>query len=111
MRLGGVGVGGCGGEEAEPGGKSGRGKGQLQGLLKYAGGRLVGDTLVVAVVWGGGMALTPPPQSNLPLPFHHFKPLSLPKPPPPRPTQPYLCPGPAGTTVYLGGNIVTSGVV
>lgn len=27
------------------------------------------------------------------------------------PTPSYLCQGPAGTTVYLGGNIVTSGVV
>lgn len=36
--------------EGGAGRKNGRGKGQLQGVLKYAGGRLVGDMLVVAVV-------------------------------------------------------------
>lgn len=51
--------------------KNGRGKGELQGVLKYAGGRLGGDMLVVAVVWGGERTVgkwqrPPPPPYSLP---------------------------------------------
>lgn len=70
----------------------------------------VGDMLVVAVfgVEKGQQAV-----AETPLLLYLLNPSSHPKPPthPALLSPSYLCQGPAGTTVYLGGNIVTSGVV
>lgn len=74
----------------------------------------VGDMLVAAVfgVEKGQRAVAETPLLLLLLSLL-LNPSSHPKPPthPALLSPSYLCQGPAGTTVYLGGNIVTSGVV
>lgn len=62
----------------------------------------VDDVLVVELLWGGERIASSGCLSS-----------SQPKPPthPALLSQSYLCQSPAGITIYLGGNIATSGVV